>query len=149
MPDDPKKPIEKVGMLGDIRIGKAYFFSSSDSDVEREQPGQQENTQDKKEIVNSCDQHIQLSQEPQKILESSPGINLNPNISTNAKALSSCQEYLAQLKVNLHRIYRNTSGTTSQVRKSDLRSLIQLLSSADELINQVWQEISEEEDNKL
>lgn len=146
MPDDPKKPIEKVGMLGDIRIEKAYFFRSSDSDVEHEQPGQQENTQDKKEIVNSCDQ---LSQEPQKILESSPGINLNPNISTNATALSSCQEYLAQLKVNLHRIYRNTSGTTSQVRKSDLRSLIQLLSSADELINQVWQEISEEEDNKL
>ncbi|NJL56425.1 hypothetical protein HC928_15535 [bacterium] len=86
------------------------------------------------------------SQEPQKILEPSPGVNLNPNISTHATALSSCQEHLAQLKVSLHRIYRSTSGTTSQVSKSDLRNLIQLISNADELVTQVWQEISEEED---
>ena len=145
MPDDPKKPIEKVGMVGDIRIETAYFFSSSDSSQEQVTQ-QQENIQNRERSSNPHEQSPELLQEPQKILEPSPVINLNPNISTHATALSSCQENLAQLKASLHRIYRSTSGATSQVRKSDLRNLIQLLSNADELITQVWQEISEEED---
>ena len=145
MPDDPRKPVEKVGIVGDIRIETAYFFPSSDL-TQEQVAHQQKNTKNGGEPSNLCDQTPEAVQEPQKILEPSPGINLNPNISTHATTLSSCQEHLAQVKVSLHRIYRSTSGTTSQVSKSDLRNLINLLSNADELINQVWQEMCEEED---
>ncbi|MBE9013180.1 hypothetical protein IQ250_23570 [Pseudanabaenaceae cyanobacterium LEGE 13415] len=144
MADDPKKPIDKVGMLGDIRIETAYFFPSPN--VTQEESAQQENIQSEERTVNSDEQAPTSPQEPRKILESSSGITLNSNISTHATTLSSCQEYLSQLKVSLHRIYRTTSGSTSQISKSDLRNLIKVLSSADELINQLWQEISEEED---
>jgi len=168
MPDDPRKRIEKVGMMGDIRIETAYFFPSSDlsqdpsanreeniqngenpPNLHEQNPelaNQEENIQNGENPPNLHEQNPELLQEPQKILEPSPGINLNSNVSTHATALSSCQEQLSQLKVSLHRIYRNTSGTTSQVSKSDIRNLIQLLSSADELLGQVWQEISEEEE---
>ncbi len=127
MPDDQRKPVEKIGMVGDIHIETAYFFPASD--LSQEQAAhQQENTQNGEDPSNLCEQSPELSQEPQKILEPSPGINLNPNISTHANALSSCQEHLAQVKVSLHRMYRSNSGTTSQVTKSDLRNLINLLS---------------------
>ena len=145
MPDDPRKRIEKVGMMGDIRIETAYFFPSSDLSQDPS-ANREENIQNGENPPNLHEQNPELLQEPQKILEPSPGINLNSNVSTHATALSSCQEQLSQLKVSLHRIYRNTSGTTSQVSKSDIRNLIQLLSSADELLGQVWQEISEEEE---
>jgi hypothetical protein len=125
-PDDSEKLAEKIGIYShEVRIETAIFTQIS----ETSNKGANEDLQ-----------------QAQKILEPSPGLNSNQNINTHSKTLSSCQEHLSQLKASLHNIYSNTSGKTAEVTKNDLRNLIDLLSNADGLLYQVWQEISEEED---